>query len=623
MTDPNRPTASRPPSRPAPVSPPRDPDPPNYDPPDSGPRDGDVGGGGGDRGWQRLEPAADRFEAVWPTPDRETVEAALARVAPEDRPALLRALIALEADLRRAGGEAVTATLYARFAERPFAEALRGAPLTRADLEALIAPDPPGTPPPRPAARRTGVGNVDQTFPGGTCGGDDPGDAARPEVGRREARRPPPRPPVLPPHLRIDRTGGHAGLLGSGGMGAVWAVRDRRRTDRDPRGEPAAAKVLLPRAAAQPDLLARFAREAAALRAAADPGVPAFLDYRPACPRGDAYILTARIAGETFEDLLADRRRRGRGACDGRGVGDGRLRLFRRAVAVLARLHRRGLVHRDVKPGNLMIGFRDARGRRRVSVVDFGLTHVPGLPGDPCLENGRLPGTFPPDASPADTFVVGVTLYVPPPRAAPGVADSLFEWAPPRGPFGPGALPGGALPARPLSATRRLDGRTRPGTVMGSPSYMAPEQIPDPDRPRTAPPAASADVCSLGLILIEILTGAPARDGRDPQAVLENARRGDLATAFDRLDACAARPGLVELAMRCVAFDPAARPADAGALLRELDALCVRDRRTGARVWDARATGAARASGRRPHAPPARAAGGTTLDLPGPGDAAA
>ncbi|HEX4608928.1 MAG TPA: serine/threonine-protein kinase, partial [Urbifossiella sp.] len=107
------------------------------------------------------------------------------------------------------------------------------------------------------------------------------------------------------------------------------------------------------------------------------------------------------------------------------------------------------------------------------------------------------------------------------------------------------------------------------GPVGHTAEYSPPEQVrgghPDPKmHPR-------ADVFALGSVLCEVLTGRPAFAGATPEERFNRAWNGDLADARARLAAAARRhPLLVKLALRCLAPDPADRPADAGEVAAEV-----------------------------------------------------
>src|SRR5262249_4019709 len=82
-----------------------------------------------------------------------------------------------------------------------------------------------------------------------------------------------------------------------------------------------------------------------------------------------------------------------------------------------------------------------------------------------------------------------------------------------------------------------------------------------------------ADVFGLGAILAVILTGQPPYVGKDGETVRLMAVRGQLADCLGRLDGCGAEPGLVALARRCLAVDPAERPRNAEVVAKEVAAL--------------------------------------------------
>ena len=109
---------------------------------------------------------------------------------------------------------------------------------------------------------------------------------------------------------------------------------------------------------------------------------------------------------------------------------------------------------------------------------------------------------------------------------------------------------------------------SRAGSVLGTPSYMAPEQA----RGEVAAVDERADVFALGSILCEILTGRPAFRGRTSGEIQRKAARGDLSDASARLGACGVDADLVALARDCLAGEPDDRPRDAGVVAERLAA---------------------------------------------------
>ena len=108
----------------------------------------------------------------------------------------------------------------------------------------------------------------------------------------------------------------------------------------------------------------------------------------------------------------------------------------------------------------------------------------------------------------------------------------------------------------------------RAGSVMGTPSYMAPEQA----RGEVDRLDERCDVFALGSILCEILTGEPAFIGRSSGEIQRKASRGELKDALDRLDGSDSDVELIELAKDCLASELEDRPRHAGEVAARINA---------------------------------------------------
>src|SRR5262249_12233220 len=116
------------------------------------------------------------------------------------------------------------------------------------------------------------------------------------------------------------------------------------------------------------------------------------------------------------------------------------------------------------------------------------------------------------------------------------------------------------VPTPPYDPTTSLpDYQTREGTIIGTLSYMAPEQA----RGEIGNLTARADVYGLGAILCEILTGAPPFQGKNRMAALWRVQQGDLKDVWQRLEECGADRDLIDLARSCLAPVAEERPTDA------------------------------------------------------------
>ncbi len=199
------------------------------------------------------------------------------------------------------------------------------------------------------------------------------------------------------------------------------------------------------------------------------------------------------------------------------GPGDDRprfLSIFESIAQTVAYAHARGVIHRDLKPSNVIVGSFG-----EVQVMDWGLAKV--LPRGGVVDHAQ--------AGKLDRQETVIATD----RSGSGEA-----------------------------------GLSHAGSVMGTPSYMAPEQA----RGEGERVDERADVFALGSILCEVLTGGPAFLGRSSGEILRKAALGDLADAVARLDACGAETELIAIARDCLAREAEDRPRHAGAVAEQVTA---------------------------------------------------
>jgi len=195
-------------------------------------------------------------------------------------------------------------------------------------------------------------------------------------------------------------------LLGAGGMGEVYRATDTRL------GREVAVKVLPADFASDKERLRRFEREARAVASLNHPHILTVHDV--GTQAGTPYVVTELLEGETLREVLSRRAPSLKQA----------LSYAVQAAQGLAAAHRKGVVHRDVKPENLFVT-RDGQ----VKVLDFGLAKhvVPAAEGDPgatvstATRDGVVMGTVPymsPEQAQglsvdarSDVFSFGVVLY--------------------------------------------------------------------------------------------------------------------------------------------------------------------------------------------------------------------
>ena len=182
--------------------------------------------------------------------------------------------------------------------------------------------------------------------------------------------------------------------LGEGGMGEVWLAEHRLLK------RPCAVKFVRPEFAANPSAAARFEREVRAVTALSHPNTVRVYDYGRADDGGFYYVMEY-LPGPTLVELV-----------EWLGpVPPGRaVYLGRQVCGALAEAHAAGLVHRDIKPGNILV--TALGGQYDVAkLLDFGLVHdLAAAPDD-----GRLTRTG---------AVLGTPAYMSPEQAGGEAVDA-------------------------------------------------------------------------------------------------------------------------------------------------------------------------------------------------------
>ena len=324
-----------------------------------------------------------------------------------------------------------------------------------------------------------------------------------------------PTPPQAAP-AQVGEVGRYTirGELGRGGMGAVLVAADRDL------GRDVAMKVML--GVADTEAIVRFLREAQVSGQLEHPNITPVhelgLDGRR------PYFTMKLVRGQALSKRIAvlhDDLTRGRG--DRRFPLVQRLDVFRKIGEALAYAHSRGVVHRDLKPDNVMVGSFG-----EVQVMDWGLARVLDSP-----DAEELTRTLRATMNDSRSVAASIT---------PGDSDA---W------------------------------RTMEGDVMGTPAYMAPEQA----RGETSKIDARTDIYALGAILYELLALTRAFDGSDLYKLLERVRRGRFVAPGkqvqgDRKLAAVLRVPreLDAVVMKAMATRPADRYQHVAELLADIDA---------------------------------------------------
>jgi hypothetical protein len=192
-------------------------------------------------------------------------------------------------------------------------------------------------------------------------------------------------PHVIENKFRIDQR------IGRGGMGAVYRARDVR-LDRD-----VAIKVVRAELLGDPDARRRFRREAQLVARLQHPSIVSIFDFGT-FPDGGAYLVMELVRGEDMRRVLTR---------EGRLPVTRATRILSNVCAAIDAAHREGVLHRDVKPENILL----AGSETDVKVLDFGVAKLVASGGDDRGPEGAA-GTV----LTVEGTIVGTPAYMAPER---------------------------------------------------------------------------------------------------------------------------------------------------------------------------------------------------------------
>jgi len=363
--------------------------------------------------------------------------------------------------------------------------------------------------------------------------------------------------------------------LGRGGMGAVYKAI-HVGTDR-----PVAVKVIVPQFMASDEFIERFRREAKAAGRLRHPNVVDVTDFGFALVGSHriAYLVMEYLDGCTLSDILAEE-----SMLPIPWVAD----ILDQVCSAVDEAHKIGIVHRDLKPDNIWLE-PNRRGSYTVKVLDFGLAKIertlasteqqsPGVPlqpSDHASTQAQSPRVQMTPAHKTDEREEAATIVQAPAanddstRIMEGAAVAVVESDEP-GTLVMTAQPGTGTEdeARTLIDGRQTvrndtalgtmpaDGLTRVGSILGTPTYMSPEQC------RGEALDARTDIYSMAVIAYQMVAGQPPFSGGMKETIRQHI---EAVPPKLKRDGTRVPKIMRNTIMSGLAKDPSARPPSAAA----------------------------------------------------------
>ncbi|HEY3739248.1 MAG TPA: serine/threonine-protein kinase [Bryobacteraceae bacterium] len=330
---------------------------------------------------------------------------------------------------------------------------------------------------------------------------------------------------ILDGKYRIDNQ------LGAGGMGNVYLATHLGTT------RVVAVKVIAPKWAADPHFLGRFQREAQACGRLRHPNIVNVTDFGIA-KAGNAdlpYLVMELLDGDT---LAAFQKTNPRPALT--LVAD----LLDQIGLALEEAHRHGIVHRDLKPDNIWVE-PDGRGGYSVKVLDFGVakvTWMAALP-PPMHLDGRIRSGSTISSDQIETGVIEAPATV---EVRKQEAETVALAA--------SASSGSAFG----SSWSDAGGQTMPGSLVGTPAYMSPEQALGQETD------FRSDIYSLALVAYSLVCGQLPFTGKGIESLQQQQAGNPPAPS----SVCKTPPDVSDAILVGMARNPADRPASAVAFTR-------------------------------------------------------